>query len=339
MKLPFLITSALLAPLALCTPAVPGIRIEVESLGLRFEAPSKWRVSRNSTADELVLYPGKSKTTPVLRIRAFHGDFSAEDRLAAMTRGLSGTEAGAHFVSSEKWAHEMRRYETAQVENKIGAKDSHGSFTIISQPRRVQHGFWLYGTKQDVTRHWEDVRTSIITAEGIRLELGDAPVTQDAETPEEAVAIWSDKQSGLQVASWPAGFTLKEDQLDLYSKHGLQLQAIDERANSATAFVLFCEKDAKEDTAIQAATALNESLQAKSSVTELRQLPVRVGGIEAQLLKWTEESGSATLAYQVHFVQKGKSSFRIDYTAEERWARSRSRRSLVKDFILGLSFE
>ncbi len=321
--------------------SAPEMTVKVESLGLQFEPPQKWRLSRESTPEQLVLYPGKTKTIPLLRVRTFQGDFSTEDRLAAMTRGLPEEEANVHFISSKKWAHERRRYETATVEFKKGSREWYGLFTLVTQPRRLQHGFWLFGKKKDVDRQWEVVKASIITARSIRLVGSEDESTEDSE-PEQAVAkeaAWSDPKSGLSIASWPAGFTPDDSSLKRFHKSGIELLPVDTKAHKSTAFLLTCKLKAKDGAAMDAAASLHTELGEKSTVRDLRRIPVRVGGEEAALIKWVDEAGSSPIAYQVHFVQKDDRSFYIEYSAAEAWSRARSRRSLLKDFIAGISLD
>ena len=322
------------------TPAAPELTIQVESLGLRFEAPSKWRLSRESTPEQLVFYPGKTKTTPVLRVRAFQGDLSAEDRLAAMTRGLPEEESKAHFVSAETWAHEGRRFETATVATKEGAQEWDGSLTLVTQPRRVQHAFWLFGRKKDVEREWESIRASIVSATVIkRVEVDDDSPAVDRESPQEAPAVWTDAKCGLRVGSWPAGFAPVAKSLGSLAKEGVTLEPTDERAHDSTSFLLQCARSAKQNTSMDAAAALHAELGTKSAVSDLRRLPLRIDGVEAALLKWSEEVGGDDFVHEVHFVQKDDRAFRFEYTAEESWAGMRSRRDLVKDFIAGIAFD
>jgi len=318
-----------------------GLRLEVESLSLAFEAPTKWRLSRESKPEQLVLYPGKSKTEPVLRVRAFQGRLSPKDRLLEMTRGLSEEEAKVRVVSSEAWVHERLRYETAVLIYERGAQAWHGSFTLVDQPRNLQHGFWLFGRERDVERHAEAVRQSVISARSLGAAVeGDGPdgePTEEEPAPREA--IWADRGSGLRVLAWPAAFSPERETLDELAKGGLRLVTDDERAHGETAFLLRLERGAKPGSAQHAAASLHTELAEAAGVEDLRRIPVRVAGQEAALIKWTENRTSARLLHEVRFFQKGGDAFRIDYTAEEAWARTRSRRSLVKDFIAGIDFE
>lgn len=339
LALPLLIAASVSAPSVSTASAFH--EIQVESLGLVFEAPVKWRLSDESTSEQLVFYPGKSKETPIFRVRTFHGDFSPEDRLSEMTRGLSEEESKVHFVSSEKWTHERRRYETATVIYKKGSQEWHGSFTLVTQPRRVQHGFWLFGREKDLQRQWETIKASIVSAKSIKQDDGDSLDSDEdeAESPEETKSVWNDKKAKLGLASWPAGFAPDEKSLERLTKDGLRILPTDERAHKATEFLLTCELGAKEGSSMDAAATLHSELGTKSSVSDLRRIPVRVGGEEAALVKWTEETTSDVLVHEVHFVQRGDRALRIDYTAEERWSRARSRRSLLKDFIAGVTFD
>lgn len=320
---------------------IEGLRIEAKSLGISFEAPEKWRLSRESTPEQLLLYPGKTKDTPVLRIRRFDGDLKAEERMAEMTRGLPEAESNAHIVSSETWSHERMRLETAVVGYKKGSQEWFGYFTLVAQPRRSQHAFWIYGRKRDVQRHWDDIKASILTTKSLGASKEEEPSAKSPSAPpaKDVKAVWADKKSGLQVSSWPAGFNPEPKSLDRFPKEELVLSPIDDKAHKSTNFRITCDLEAKAKTTSTAAAELHAALGAKSTVRDLRRLPVQVGGQDAVLIKWVEEKGETAMAHQVHFVQKGESAFRIDYVAEEGWSRARSRRSLLKDFIGGLSFD
>jgi hypothetical protein len=328
---------------ALQPMAAPGLTIRAESLGIEFFTPEGWRLSRESNPEELRLYPAKDKTIPLLRVRAFEGNLSAQDRLAQMTRGLPEEEANVHFVANVTWTLEGRRFETATATYRQGAREWIASFTVVDQPRKLQHGFWLFGLEKDVERHREVVQASIASAKRIaRTETGPPELEARAEQrPEQRKPVWADAGSGLRIASWPAGFSPDPKSLKKLAKEGLRLMPSDERAHPATQLLLTARAAEKGAQASDQAAVLHTELGTNSRVSELRRIPVRVGGLEAALLSWVEEDpgGASSFSHQVYFVQHEEAVIKVAFDAEDTWARVRSRRSLVKDFVAGLDFE
>lgn len=341
---PIVLAAALFAPSARQprAPAAPSVIIRVESLGLELASPEGWRLSRESTPQELIFYPGRKKTSPLLRVRAFKGNLSPRDRLAEMTRGLPEEEAGVHFVSEEKWTRDRHRFETVSAVHKQGAREWHASFTLADQPGRVQHGFWLFGFEKDLLRHREVIQATIASARRVS---GGGSGTQ--RTPEEEPtkeesqqAVWSDAGSGLHIASWPAGFALDPKTSKQLAKDGLRLAPSDDRAHAKTCFLLTSRPASKGQTASDLAATLHTELGTRVGVEGLRRIPVRIGGLETALLSWTEEDREgATFTHQVYLVQHDETVVRIAFEAEESWAGTRSRRGLVKDFVAGIRFE
>ena len=335
--LPLALT-ALLASAAL----LPGVTVDTPSLSLRFETPEKWRITRASTSEELQLHPSKSKTTPLLRVRAFYGNFSAQDRLPEMVRGLPVEEAGVVFTETESWELNGKRFETARAVYAEGIGEWHAAFTLVDQPNKLQHGFWLFGRKKDVDRSWPAVQASIATAKAIAgadgPKRGDERDARKKPKAEAAEAVWSDTKLGLRLNAWPAGFVAERKSLRLAAKKGLRIDPEDERAHATTHFLLRGTLKSAEGAADEAAAALHVELQSDSNVRELRRIPLRVGGEKGSLLKWVSDESGGAFTHEAYFVQRGELVLRIDYRAEEDWARARSRRTLVKDFIGGVGF-
>jgi hypothetical protein len=323
-------------------PSTPGIKIRAASLGLELTAPEGWRLSRESTPEQLVFYPGKKKVSPLLRVRAFKGNLSPRDRLAEMTRGLPEEEAGVHFVAGEKWSSNRRRFETATATYKQGAREWHASFTLADQPGRVQHGFWLFGSKKDIERHWKGIQASISSAKRVSITgsgIEDAR-KEDPKKAESGSSVWSDARSGLVISSWPAGFAPEPRSVKELAKDGLLLVPSDDSAHTDTRLVLTSRPASKGSTASDLAAVLHTELGARGGVEQLRRIPVRIGGQEAALLTWTDNGpDGAAFVHSVYYLQRAETVIRIAFDAEERWARTRSRRGLVKDFVGGVRFE
>lgn len=333
-----LVLTALLASSAL----LPGVTVETPSLSLSFETPEKWRITTASTSDELQLHPSKSKTTPLLRVRSFYGNFSAEDRLPEMVRGLPAEEAGIVFTEMESWELGGKRFETAHAVYAEGIGEWHAAFTLVDQPNKLQHGFWLFGRKKDLERHWPAVQASIATAKAIAgadgPKRGDEREARKKPKVENTEAIWSDAKLGVQLTAWPAGFVAERKSLKLAAKKGMRLDPEDERAHATTHFLLRGSLENGEAAGDETAAALHVELQSDSSVRELRRVPLRIGGEKGSLLKWVSDESAGAFSHETYIVQRGALVLRIDYRAEEGWARARSRRTLVKDFIASVGF-
>lgn len=335
----------LFGPTSLPAPPV-GLPIEVESLGLHFETPDGWRLDSNgSSPTDLLLYPGKTKTLPLLRIRAFHGNFSARDRLPQMIKGLTDEEGGALFESVESWEMNGRRFETVTAVHRKGVQEWHARFTLVDQPKKLQHAFWLFGRKKDLERQWKAVSTSIASARPIGSPEPPVAKGDDPKPPEEGPPVdegsftWQDVQSGLRLTSWPAGFQPDEKSLSRLSRSGVILRPEDTEAPKVTSITLSRRNVSPMVTAESAAQTLKEKVLALSGVSEVRQMQVRVAGLPATLLRWRQQEGeNDALVFQVYFFQRESALFRVDYSATEEWANVRKRRDLLKKFVTGISF-
>ena len=337
---------ALLGPASLSS-APAGLPVQVESLGLRFETPNGWRLDSNgSSPNDLLLYPGKTKTLPLLRIRAFHGNFSARDRLPQMTRGLTDEERGALFESVEAWELNGRRFETVAAVHRKGVQEWHARFTVVDQPKKLQHAIWLFGRKKDLERQWKVVSASIASARPIdspeiTVAKGDDPTPPEPGPPpvDEGSFTWQDVQSGLRITSWPAGFQPDEKSLSRLSRTGVILRPEDTEAPKVTSITLSRRNVSSMVTAESAAKTLKEKVLALTGVSEVRQMKVRVAGLPATLLRWRHQEGQGdALVFQVYFFQRESALFRVDYSATEEWAGVRTRRDLLKKFVIGISF-
>ncbi len=327
-------------PVATAEPVQPqGYEIDVPTLGLRFTTPTDWVLAKESTRYELVLHGDAKKKSPLLRIRSFTGRLSAEDRLSSMKRELPEGESQAKFVSTDKWSAGGRFYVTAHASFTSGTKEWHARFTVVDQPKKLQHGFWVYGKKKDLDKHWPALQASIASAKVIA-SVGSSK--QEAEeTPKEKTnspAVFADKETGLQLASWPAGFALDASTEKLLSKTGLVLRPLDERAHSSTMFRVKAEAKQPEGAASALAATLATELKGNADAKGLREVPLRIGGQSGFMVRWTEATkGDESFLHEVYLFQSGATLFRVDFEALESWARVRSRRTLVKDFIAGVA--
>ena len=323
-----------------------GFQVDVPTLGLRFTTPADWVLAKESTRFELVLYGDAKKQTPLMRVRSFTGRLSAEDRLSSMKRELAGEEAQVKFVSSETWNQSGRLYQTVRAVYTSGTKEWHALFTVVDQPKKLQHAFWAFGKKKDLDRHWVALQASIASAKSIPTSGARPTEPEEPEAKKEAPqqkgggkSVLSDTSSGLLLASWPAGFALDPTTEKAMQESGVILEPLDERAHRSTQFQLTARANQAENAARTESELLQDELKDLSAVTGLRSVPLRVGGKSAFMLRWTETSSDGGyFLNETYFVQNGATLFRIEFVAQESWAKARSRRTLVKDFIAGLSF-
>lgn len=317
-----------------------GLRVEAPTLGLAFNTPLGWRLGRESHTEELLLFGNAKKDLPLLRVRFFSGRLGPEDRLDDMQIGLPELESKVKFLSSEKWRRNGRRFETARALFTSGTKEYHALFTIVDQPKKLQHGFWFFGKKADIKRHWPAVQASIASAKSIATPdpavwRKNAPKIKRGPAGE---PVFRDKSTGLSLQSWPAGFALESKTEGELSDGGLLIKPLDDRAHEQTSFRILAGTEQPQDADALAASTLQVSLEQDSSVIGLRRVPLRIGGISGVMLRWTKpEIGARPFLHEVYLVQKGSTVLRIEFVAEESWARVRSRRTLVKDFVAGVS--
>lgn len=350
MKYLLLILPLLLCGLVAPTPVTGGLPVVIPEMALSFQTPEGWRISRESTAEQLLLYPGKSKTEPLLRVRAFHGNFSSKDLLPQMKALLGAEEKGVVFESREIWVDTGRRFETVTAIYRKGVQEWHARFTLAEQEDDLQHGFWFFGRKKELDRHWEEVKVAIATAAATRTtkrperEERIARRTPDPDkesTPPEPeqTFIWQDVQSGLRITSWPVDFKPEEKSLTRLSKTGVVLLPTDSEAHQATRITLSRRNVGELVSAEGASNTLKEKLDAQGEANDVRQLNVRVATLPAALLRWDQEVDGKDLSYQVYFFKRGTALYRLDYSATRAWAKVRSRRDLLKDFVGGVSFD
>ncbi len=321
---------------ALPEPASPELPITVEGLQLSFMTPDGWRLLAESSPEELVLAPGKSKTKPILRIRAFGGRLSAKDRLADMTRGLVGEEQLVSFVSAEKWTLEARTFETATALYKKGSQEWYARFTLVDQPNKLQHGFWIFGRKQDIERHWKVVQASIRSSVHGAAEpsVGTKP-EQGAST--QAGGVWRDQASGLRIAGWPTGYAPDEASLSRLATSGVVMTPSDPSAPPGTQLHLTRRSVGESLSAESLADSLEERLGQAAGVDELQRLKLRVAGQPAVSLRWSQELDGESFSFEVWLWKHEGSLYRLDASATSAWAGARKRHDLVKQFASGLS--
>lgn len=343
-----MLSVALLLPLlgpSIAQPRATGLPIAVESLGLRFDTPEGWRLdSAESGPTELLLLPGKTKTLPLLRVRTFYGNFSASDRLAQMVKGLSEEEQGVVLESVESWELDGRHFETVTAIHHKGVQEWQARFTLVDQPKKLQHAFWLFGREQDLERQWQAISASIASARFFEPADGEGSGSSGEETEEAPPEVtesfvWQDVKSGLRVASWPTGFEPDEASLSRLSMTGVVLRPSDEEAPQLTEINLSRHNVSPMVTEETATDTLEEKVQGLQGVSELRRIRVRVAGQPAMLLRWRQQPVDGdSRVYQVYLFKRESALFRIDYTALESWANVRARRDLLKQFVASLSF-
>jgi hypothetical protein len=305
-------------------------------MGLSFSTPDGWRLLAESGAEELVLAPGKSKTTPVLRVRAFQGRLSAKDRLAEMTRSLGKEEALVAYQESESWTLDGRTFETVTAGYKKGSQEWYARFTLVDQPKKLQHGFWLFGREQDIKRQWSAVQASIRSAAGAQA----APPAAGADggsTQESGAAVWQDVKSGLHVAQWPLGFRPQDESLTRLSSTGLVLVPSDATAPSGIELRLSRRSVGELVSPTSTADTLEQRLGETAGVSSPKRLNVRVDGQPGVSLRWAREVDGASWSYEVWLWKRGSALYRLDAAGPASWMGARKRRDLVKDFVAGLS--
>ncbi|MFT7484372.1 MAG: hypothetical protein ACI9F9_000212 [Candidatus Paceibacteria bacterium] len=319
-----------------------GVLINAPTVGLRFRTPENWVLSSKSKSEELLLFASPKKATPLLRVRRFDGRLSPKDRISSMRRGLPEAETLLEIVTSEQWDQGGRLFETAHAVYKAGTQEWHARFTLVDQPRKTQHGFWLYGKKKDVEKHWAAVQTSIASAKSIAGSIGGSTPGRSAAPDKQKTrgpAVWKDEKLGLELDSWPAGFGVDKATEKAITKGGLKVKPLVEKSGEQALFQLEVLIEQSQDSANEAAGDLEASIASKATTSSLRRVPLRIGGETAHMLRWIEApDGERSLLHETYFVQRGALVLRIDYEADETWAQARSRRTLVRDFLTGIHF-
>ena len=69
----------------------------------------------------------------------------------------------------------------------------------------------------------------------------------------------------------------------------------------------------------------------------MRNTKTRVAGLQALELSWREETESSTEIAATWLFRRGDALFRLDYVAEERWARTPAREGM-ESFLEGIGF-
>lgn len=315
--------------------ALAGITIVSKPLGLEFSSPDGWRLGKESTAEELLLYGHDKKASPLLRIRAFAGRLSPSDRLPEMKRGLSKGEGQVTLKSSMRWQQDGHRFETARATVKVGSAEYLAIFTLVDHPKKRQHGFWLYGRAKDVEKQWPAIQAAIASARSTAATTSLVDSAQESAPLKKvkAAPVWSDPKTGLGLGRWPAGFVLDPKTEHELSNQGLRLSPSDERAHPSTGFLIRATGGQKAGTYQEGSDALKAELETNPKASSVRQVSLRVAGVSSSRVGWKVEAAGGPLTHESYFVQQGPTLFRIDFTAGDSWARSRSRRNLVRDFI------
>ena len=324
--------------------AVAQLPITVETLDLRFRSPKGWRLLPESNPEQLVLAPGKEKLAPLLRVQLFRGHQPAKDRIAQMTQGLAGEEALVTFHGAEAWSEGGVNFETVSAVYRKGSQEWWAEFTLVDQPEKLQHGFWLFGRKQDLKRQRKAVRTSIRSA--LRGASGaevaaEEPRTKKQKTEEAAPvatpADWSDAKSGLKVASWPAGYAPVKSSLTKLSTTGLVFTPSTSGAPAGAELRLSRRSVSGLVSPRSTADTLEERLE-EAGARRVERDEVAIDGTRCIRLRWLQEVRGIDQRYEVWVWKAGTSLYRLDGSAPSDWADARSRRDVARNFIQGLTF-
>ncbi len=320
------------------SPPPIGVTILSKALDLEFQTPKGWRLAIESTENQLLLYGHGKRITPLLRVRVFNGGRSPIERMPEMIRVLADAEAQVKTVSADRWQHEGRSFQTARAVVKDGPAEYIALFTLVDQPKRVQHGFWLYGKTKDVEKHWPAIQASIASAKSIGV-IGrpGADEEEEAEEPEsEAPDVWTHPKTRLAIKQWPEEFALDESSKDQFTTTGLLLKPTDDRAHASTSFRVSALLAQEKDAAEKASETLAARLKGDASARGFATVSVRVAGLPASKNQWSQEAPDGPFVHEVYFFQKDTTLYQVEFTAAQAWARTRSRRTLVRDFIAGI---